>query len=315
MKEIEVTIASVVTLRGTMAIPDGENQKLPAVIIIPGSGKLDRNGKVNKKMDLQVYRQLAHFISKLGFITLRYDKRGVGESEGDFFETGMWDLVNDAKEGINFLKKCPEVDAEKIIVLGHSEGAMIATAIAVREPIGGLILLSGAVERLEEALMRQRELVTKDILAAKGFLGWLLRLLGTHKKVEKQAQKFLGKLMDSKEDVIKVQFQKINAKWFREHFAYNVREDLGKIDTRTLAITGERDIQANPDVISRLSNYVKGESDYYVIPNMGHSLKMQEATSTMFTVKKDLIKESGQPLHPELEITLQKWLEKYYLEG
>ncbi|MGG1679158.1 alpha/beta hydrolase [Neobacillus sp. NRS-1170] len=308
IKEREVTIQSGASLKGTLCLPENTEEKTPAVLIITGSGKLDRNGKVNKKLDLKLYRQLAEYLNSIGFISLRYDKRGVAASEGDFLKTGLWDLVDDAQAAVKFLKNLPEVDAEKVIVLGHSEGAAIGTALAPREDLGGLILLSGAVERLGEALKRQRDLATEDIINAKGFQGYLLRLLGAHKKVEKQAHKFLEKVLNSSEDVMKQNFVKINAKWMREHLSYNVRNDLAKVSCPVLAITGARDIQANPEVLKDLPLYIKGDAQYYVVENMGHSCKYITKSSTIFSIKKDLPIEAELPVHPELLKLLETWL-------
>ncbi|MGS2777664.1 hypothetical protein ACVBAX_09815 [Robertmurraya sp. GLU-23] len=84
MRETEVVIQSKVKLSGSLTLPDRVQQKSPSILIIPGTGKLNRDGKVNKKLDLNLYKQLAQFFTELGFITLRYDKRGVGKSEGDY---------------------------------------------------------------------------------------------------------------------------------------------------------------------------------------------------------------------------------------
>jgi uncharacterized protein len=311
--EREVTLQSEVALKGALCIPVIRTEKSPAVLIINGSGKLDRNGKINKKMDLQLYRQLAELLTAMGFINLRYDKRGVAASEGDYLATGLWDLVADAQAAVRFLKNLPEVDPSKVIVLGHSEGATIGTALAVREELGGLILLSGAVERISEAVKRQRDLAADDILNEKGFQGFLLRLLGAHKNVEKQAQKYIKKVQNSTKDVIKAGFVKINAKWMREHFAYNVREDLAKVSCPVLAVTGARDVQANPAVLKDLPAYVKGESEYHVVENMGHSCKLITRTSTMLTVKKDVIAEGNLPIHPELVELLKHWLQDHFV--
>ncbi|WP_312471496.1 alpha/beta hydrolase [Neobacillus sp.] len=311
--EKEVTIQSKVALKGTLSIPETRVEKNPAVLIIPGTGKLDRNGKVNKKLDLKLYRQLADFLTSIGFINLRYDKRGVAESEGDYLTTGLWDLVEDARAAVRFLKGLPEVDANKVIVFGHSEGSMLGTAVASREELGGLILLAGAVETLSEALKRQRDIATQDIINAKGFQGFLLRLLGVQNKVEKQAQKYIDKVLNSTSDVMKVSFVKTNAKWMREHFTYNVREDLVKVTCPVLAITGERDIQANAEVLKDLSHYVKGDAQYHIVDNMGHSCKYITKTSTMFTAKKDIIAEGNLPLHPELIKSLEAWLQNHFI--
>ncbi|MEK3989981.1 MULTISPECIES: alpha/beta fold hydrolase [Robertmurraya] len=315
MRETEVVIQSKVKLSGSLSLPDSDKEKSPAILIIPGTGKLNRDGKVNKKLDLNLYKQLAQFFTELGFITLRYDKRGVGKSEGDYNRTGFWDLVDDSQAAVQFLKMHAAVDADQVIVLGHSEGCMIGTALAAREPMSGLILLAGAVERLEEALKRQREIAAVDMRSAKGFIGFLLRLFKADKKIEPQAQAFMQKVMESKNDTMKVQFQTINAKWMREHFAYNVREDLAKVTCPVLAITGARDVQANPAVLENLASFVKGDSEYHIVENMGHSLKFQAQTSHMLTVKKDLITESSLPLHPELEMLLRNWVEKQLIES
>lgn len=315
MRETEVVIQSKVNLSGSLTLPDRDQEKSPAILIIPGTGKLNRDGKVNKKLDLKLYKQLAKFFTELGFITLRYDKRGVGKSEGDYNRTGLWDLVDDSQAAVQFIKMHDAVDADQVIILGHSEGSMIGTALAAREPMAGLILLAGAVERLEEALKRQREIAAVDMRNAKGFIGFLLRLFKTDKKVEPQAEAFMQKVLASKEDTMKVQFQTINAKWMREHFAYNVREDLSKVTCPVLAITGARDIQANPAVLEDLASFVNGDSEYHIVENMGHSLKFQAQTSHMLTVKKDLITESTLPLHPELEKLLRNWVEKQFLEA
>ncbi|KAA0547650.1 alpha/beta hydrolase [Bacillus sp. BGMRC 2118] len=313
MKEAQVTIQSDVQLKGSLSIPStNDHQVSPAIVIVPGTGKLDRNGKVNKKLDLQLYRQLAEKLTEMGFVTLRYDKRGIGESEGDFNTTGMWDLVTDIQAAVIFLKNRPEVDSEKVIILGHSEGSMLGTAAAVREPIAGLVLLAGAAETLSEATKRQRDLATQDILNAKGFLGWYLRLVGVPNKIEKQAQKYTKKVMDSTEDVMNVQFQSINAKWMREHFSYNVRDDLAKVTCPVLAITGARDIQANPELVKEVPNYVKGDSEYHIVENMGHSLKYQAKRSNMLSAKKDIIAESTLPLHPELVELMGEWLNRHF---
>jgi alpha-beta hydrolase superfamily lysophospholipase len=313
-REKEVTIRSGVELGGTISLPENSAEKLPAVLIIPGTGNIDRDGKMNEKLDLKLYRQLADFLTNLGIINLRYDKRGIGASGGDYYAAGLWDLVEDSRACVKFLKELPEVDPERIILLGHSEGSMLSTAVAAREELAGAILLAGAAETLSEVLTRQRAIAIQDVLKMKGFKGTLLRLLGMHKKIEPSAQKLINKVLNSKEDVVKFNGVKTNAKWMREHFEYNAREDLAKITCPVLAITGERDIQATPDAVKTVPQYVKGESEFYIIENMGHSCKYITKTSTILTARKDIAAESVLPIHPELLKRLEDWLMKIVIQ-
>ena len=75
---------------------------------------------------------------------MRYDKRGVGASEGDFWTAGLSDNVDDAAAAVACLRSQPGVDPERVYVCGHSEGATISIRLAgAHEPIAGAILLAG----------------------------------------------------------------------------------------------------------------------------------------------------------------------------
>src|SRR5690606_33218576 len=119
---IEVTIPATYNLAGTLTLPNVRDKKLPAVLMIAGSGKGDRDGNI-KKLKMNLYKDLADFLTEKGFITLRYDKRGTYGSEGNFLEAGLTDLIDDAVDCVNFLKNNPAVAANRVIILGHSEGA------------------------------------------------------------------------------------------------------------------------------------------------------------------------------------------------
>ena len=66
-REKEVTIQSKGALKGTLSIPENREEKTPAILIISGSGKLDRNGKLNKKIDLKLYSQIAEYYNHVRF--------------------------------------------------------------------------------------------------------------------------------------------------------------------------------------------------------------------------------------------------------
>ncbi|HDX9652658.1 alpha/beta hydrolase [Bacillus wiedmannii] len=311
--EYEVAINSEFTLRGTITKPKADG-KYTAVVIIAGSGEIDRDGMiVPLKLDSNIYKGLAHVMARLGVVTLRFDKRGVGKSEGEFLKTGMWDLVSDIEAMITYLKEQPFVDPENIILAGHSEGCMLATVVNARTPVNGLILLTGAAESLEEATKRQREIIYKELKEQKGIKGKLMRLLNIEKRGEKQAQKATEKMINSKKDIVKIGFKPMNAKWLREHFQHDIYKDLQQVTCPVLAIAGDKDFQANPEKAKRIGDYVQGDSEVHVIKNMDHTLKYFEGDFKALEFKKIYAEGADKPLHLELEGIIVNWMDTRFI--
>jgi len=311
--EYEVAIKSEFTLQGTITKPKVDG-KYAAVVIIAGSGEIDRNGTILPlKLESNIYKDLAHVLAQLGVVTLRFDKRGVGKSDGEFQKTGMWDLVSDIEAMVAFLKEQPFVDSENIILAGHSEGCMLATVVNARTPVNGLILLTGAAESLEEATKRQREIAYKELKEQKGIKGKLMRLLNVEKRGEKQMEKIKEKMMNTEKDTIKVGFKPMNAKWFREHFQHDIYKDLQQVTCPVLAIAGDKDFQANPEKAKRIGDYVQGDSEIYVVKNMDHTLKYFEGDFKALEFKKIYTEGADKPLHPELEGIIVNWMDARFI--
>lgn len=309
----EIEIKRKYPLVGTLTIPDDPTATFPAVLLIAGSGAIDRDGNVvGKRMNFNIYKELAEMITKLGFVTLRYDKRGVGASSGEQLTTGMWDLVADVKANVAYLQAHSRVEREQIILLGHSEGCMLATTLNARYPVAGLVLLAGAAETLAEAIKRQRDLFSAEVQQGSGIKYRLLRLLRADTSAEVKSRKFFAKVMKSRKDVIRQGFVKINAKWLREHFEHDVLSDLSKATCPVLAITGSKDFQTNPESVNRVPGLVQGEAEIHIIPDMDHSLKEYDGEIMVLGYKKQYRREIEQPLHPQLQKILTNWLLSHY---
>jgi esterase/lipase len=312
LKEVNVTIKGKFELAGTMVIPEDGERKYPAVLIIPGTGPGDRDGN-SKLLRMNLYKELAHQISKWGIITLRYDKRGINKSKGSYLETGFWDLVEDAGACVNYLKSHPNVDPERIIVLGHSEGCLIAPALNARQPVQGLILLAGMGAPTKEILPKQNEMLVQELEEMQGFKGLLIRLFKIPQRIRKQSEKALAKILQSTTPTIRIQGKKINAKWLREHYEYNVLDDLAQVTCPTLAITGSKDLQVDPQHAEIIANTVKGEAEWYILSNMTHILKKTEEPISMLTLIKTYNKLANAPIDQDLVEKIDNWLQKYYL--
>ncbi|GGG26018.1 alpha/beta hydrolase [Paenibacillus abyssi] len=308
-----VNINGAFTLEGTLTIPAAARKKYPAVLIISGTGKSNRDGN-GSKLDMNLYKDLAEMITKLGFITLRYDKRGTHKSKGVYIETGFWDLVDDAESAVRFLASRPEVDNEKIIILGHSEGCMIAAAVNARAPQAGLVLLAGVAEPSKIAFPRQVQQALKEIDEMPGYKGKLIRFITKLQNPEKKNREFFAKVLASTRPSIRIYgLIPFNAKWYREQYAYNVMDELSKVTCPTLAITGSNDIQVIPDHARLAAETVKGESEWHVIPHMNHILRKYEKPHTMLNLLKEYKKLINKPIDPDLYPLLSKWLQKHYI--
>ena len=316
--EKEIVIEGETKIFGTLTIPSvtSSEEKYPTILFISGSGPLDRNANGPKgKFQMNVYRELAEYITKLGFVTFRYDKRGTGKSEEDFMSVGFWDFVHDSERSFLFLQNYPNVDRNKIIVLGHSEGTIIGTALSERQPINGLMLVSAGVGNLEEFLVHQRTLAYQELRDSKGLKGMLMRWLINEEKQEAKVSKQTKKMFDSNKDVYKVLgIFKQPAKWFKEHFAYDPRSALQKVTCPVLAIHGDKDPLVDSSLLEELAALVKEKSEYYIIKDMEHGLRVQTEEKSVLNVKKMHKVISSRPLNQNGLAVITKWLVSNYKE-
>src|SRR3954447_23902598 len=110
-KEIEVVIQGQFPLAATVTIPEGSSEKFPLVVMVHGSGPIDRDSNA-KGMPMNIFKELSDLVVAEGFASIRYDKRGVGASKGDYYEAGVYDLIEDALAVLEFAKKHPNIDSE-----------------------------------------------------------------------------------------------------------------------------------------------------------------------------------------------------------
>jgi pimeloyl-ACP methyl ester carboxylesterase len=301
MQEEEVRFKSgEMQLAGTMALPDSGGP-FPAVLFLAGSGQTDRNEN-NKRLHINAFYDISHYLAQNGIASIRYDKRGVGQSEGDHWATGFYDHAQDALAALQYLKQQASIQAESIFMLGHSEGAFLAVKLAGSGvEVAGIILLAGGAQSGEAVLKWQVVQVARGL---KGINGWLIKALRID--VLKAQQKHIDRIKRSKKDWYRVQLiAKINAKWLREFMTYDPSEDLPKITVPVLAIAGSKDIQVDPGDLERMARLVKAPFEQHLIQDMTHILRTEEGDSTISKYKKEI----KRPIEPKvLEIVL-RWLE------
>ena len=310
---IEKDIVIEKDIFATLACPEQEGT-FPAILLIAGSGPIDRDGNGPKgKYQTNLYKELAHFFTGIGFITLRYDKRGTGKRSGSWIDAGLSDLLHDAKAAVTFLQEQPNVS--DVIVCGHSEGTILATDIAAKMKIDGCMLLAGGVANLMEVLYHQRQQAYQELLAMPGWKGWLNRRLKVDEKNEKKTKKMFRKMKQSSRNIIRIQGIKQPAKWFREHDAYNTREALQNVTCPVFTLHGDKDPLVESAVLEELAGLVQGESEYHIVQDMEHGLREQTEPKSILEMGKLMKTILKRPLHKEGLQLMAAWLERFSANG
>jgi pimeloyl-ACP methyl ester carboxylesterase len=268
-------------LAGTLTVPDGPGPH-PGALLVPGSGPVDRDSN-HAKLPIGVTRELAEALADSGFATFRYDKRGVGESPGDWLAAGLGDNIDDASAALTALRAQPEVDGDRVVAVGHSEGALIVAALAARQEVpAGVALISGSATPGAELLQWQARKVGPSLPVP---VRVLLRLMGTN--VLKQVTENHRKIRATTTDVARIGGRKINAKWTREFLAHDPATDLARITVPVLAVTGAKDLQVDPADLDRIARLVRRQVETHEVPDVNHILRTQPGTPTIRTYRKD----------------------------
>ena len=286
------------TLAGTLTVPAGAGP-FPAVLLLPGSGPIDRNSD-HKRLPLGVTGQLAESFGAAGLATFRYDKRGVGASTGRWHSAGFYDNRDDAAAALQLLRTRPEVDPARVILLGHSEGALHAAGLAAAgAPAAGVVLLSCSAMP-GEALLRWQSAQIAPTLPAPVRL--LLRLLRTD--LEARTAKTHTKIKATTTDAARIEGAKVNARWHREFLAHDPRADLARVRVPVLAITGGKDLQVPPADLATIRDLVQAPVQTHQVPDLSHILRPQAGPASLSGYKREL----RQPIDARLVDLVVRWV-------
>jgi pimeloyl-ACP methyl ester carboxylesterase len=296
MRELPVVLDEG-RLAGTLALPDGDGP-VPAVLLASGSGPLDRDSN-HRRARFDVARQLAGALAAAGFASLRYDKRGVGQSPGDWRAVGLHDNVDDLAAARDALAARPEVDAGRLLVAGHSEGALLAASLAARgAAVAGVVLLSTSATPGEELLRWQARRLAPTLPAP---VRGLLRLLRTD--LERKVAANHDRIRATTTDVARLGGVRVNARWTREFLVHDPRADLARITVPVLAVTGAKDLQVDPADLEVVAATVPGPVEVHRLPDLTHTLRRQAGPPSMQRYRAEL----RRPVDPEVLDLVVGW--------
>lgn len=287
-----------VTLSGTLTLPFSKDPA-PVVILIPGSGPVDRDEALCPYRQLRYsnighkpFLVLADYLTRQGIAVLRLDKRGCGKSTGNYDKATTQDFARDVFAGVAYLKSRKEVNPNQIGLIGHSEGGIIAPMVAAGSKDVAFIVLMAAPAVTGEEIMYEQSRLAKQASGESeetmtqdhNFQKQVITIL----KNEPDPQIAAGRLCEmAKNHMAALQGPRGKAKlallercgqnteWWRHFLLFDPSTALKQVKIPVLALTGELDRQASPTqnlpIISKALEEA-GNNDFTIVelPRLNH---------------------------------------------
>ena len=230
-------------LNGLLTLPEDAAGSVPAVVFVHGSGASNMDEKVGK---LTPFKDLAQGLAQHGIASVRYDKRSFAHGfkmlrDKSLEVTVKTETIYDAILATELLKKDPRINSEKIYIIGHSMGGMLAPRIdAEGGNYAGLIIMAGSPRKLEEIILDQNEAA---LHSTKGFVNWIVK-----KQVAKFAAMFDGMYELSDEEAKKKKMGGgTTLYYFKEMGEHPTSGYLLATVKPILIMQGEKDFQATAE--------------------------------------------------------------------
>jgi len=287
-KEEEITFPNAgakISLAATLTLPPGQGP-FPASILLSDSGPNDRDESIAGHRPFLV---LADHLTRKGVAVLRFDKRGIGKSTGDYASATTEDFALDAQAALAYLKTRKEIDTKKIGLIGHSEGGLIAPLVATHSSdVAWIVLLAGPGLKGEDTLLLQSELILR---VAGVNDAEVARTLAFNKRTyalvreEKDPAALEAKLSELVRNTstgaalppaaVQAQVRMMVSPWFRFYLDYDPLPALQKTACPVLALNGEKDLQISPkESLAKIQKTLQdgGNKDFQTteLPGLNH---------------------------------------------
>lgn len=244
-------------IAGTLTLPK-QSSSIPVALIIAGSGPTDRNGNsMLTKND--AYKMLAHLLAEEGIASVRYDKRGIGQSAKAMkseLELRFEDYINDAAGWIELLKKDKRFST--VTVIGHSEGSLIGMVAAKSAGADKYISIAGTGRPIDEVLKEQLKGASQDLYNLAIPVLDSLRQGHTVKKVDLKLFQFF-----------RPSLQPYMISWLK----YDPAKEIIKLKVPVMIVHGSKDLQVSAEDAKKLVLAMNGKADVLVVEKMNHVLK------------------------------------------
>ena len=288
-REVSFRGAGGVRLSGTLTLGDGAAAcaRVPAAVLVCGSGPTDRNGNQPPLLWTGLLKQVADALAEGGVASLRYDKRGVGGSTRPPKDPAAlarfvaWDhFVGDVVAARDALARQPEVDPDRLVLVGHSEGGLLVMRAAAvlhdaGRPPAAVVLLSTPGRPLDVLIGEQLEAAfRRQGLSARASA----ELLASNGRVV-EAIRRLGEVPDDVPAALAPLYPPYAAGFLRSAFESDPPGLAAKVPGPVLVVQGDGDLQVSaerdaPALHAALrARPGAPRSDLLVLPGASHNLK------------------------------------------
>ncbi|MET0944775.1 MAG: alpha/beta hydrolase [Flavobacterium sp.] len=245
-------------LFGTLTTPN-LTKKYPVALIIAGSGPTDRNGN-NPMMKNNSLKMLAEVLAKNGIASLRYDKRGIGESKASAISEQSLVFENyteDAKSWINLLKQ--DKRFSEVVIIGHSEGSLIGMIAGAKA--NKFISIAGPGESADKLIKTQ--IASKSNKQIEDMTFPIIDSLKSGNQVKK-----VDPMLNA---LFRPSIQPYLISWFK----YNPQVEIKKLNVPILIVQGNNDLQVTVKDAETLSQANKN-AELLIVDKMNHVMKIVE---------------------------------------
>ena len=299
--DVDVRVpATGFTLAGTLTTPSETAARLrsPAIVLVSGTAPLGRDAVV---AGIPLFAQLAGDLANRGFIVLRYDNRGVGQSGGRLESATLQDYAEDVVTAVRWLEKRQDVDKRRISVVGHSEGAAVAMIAAAREKkISALVLAAATGTRGAELVMEQQQYSLDLLKTPEGERGSKIEL---QKKIVDAVSS--GKGLDELPAEIR---ERVDTPWYRSLLLFDPAQTLARVRQPVLIVHGELDKQVPPHHAQRLETLAAARKKatparLVLLPKLNHLMVPARTGDTS-----EYTSLAGGRISPDVAATIAEWL-------
>jgi pimeloyl-ACP methyl ester carboxylesterase len=231
--------------------------------LISGSGPQDRNDEL---FDHKPFLVLSDYLTRQGIAVLRYDDRGVAESEGDFSAATSKDFSTDVEAAINYLRSRKEINKNKIGLIGHSEGGIIAPMVAKdSKNVNFMVLLAGTGLRGDKLMLLQKKLIEEksgidqiSINKSQEVFKEAYDLIISSEEKDEELKSTLKQYFNEKlnntlsDDQLTGLVETLTSKWMKYFLKYDPSTALQNTEIPVLALFGENDLQVPSEENSRI---------------------------------------------------------------